>query len=225
VATCTFADDAFLVAAFPGVVQTTAERWAVAVLAAQAGTYSVTMQGAQFPYEAAADDDVGAIRDGLLAVLGAQMLAAVAPSGADAVVLQEGAAGPLALTVAGPADDTIEATLIAGGDGNAAGRAFWLERAKCWLPPCCYFVHCTGDYTLMHAALAAFYVDKFAGGSSTGTASMGAFKSMRLGPVSLEAVAKAWATANPADADLADNGPGSLYLAIRARYVFGVRCA
>ena len=102
---------------------------------------------------------------------------------------------------------------------------FWLARAKCWLPPCC-LVLCADDYTLMHAALAAHYIDLFAGGASTGggVAGMSGIKSMRLGPASIEAAAKAWSTANPADGDLDDGGPGSLYLSIRARWIFGVRC-
>lgn len=222
-ADCTFADDAYLIAAFPGVVQTVPERWAVAVLAAQAGAYAITMNGAEYPFDAGAEDNATGVRDGLLAALGGQMQAAVAPSGANAIILQAASSASLGLTVEGPADDTIEATLISGGDGNAAGRAFWLERAKCWLPPCC-LITCASDYTMMHAALAAYYIDKFAGGASTGSATMGAYKSMRLGPASLEAAAKAWAAGNPADADLDDGGPGSLYLAIRARYIFGVRC-
>lgn len=222
-ADCTFADDAYLIAAFPGVVKTTPEVWAVAVLAAQAGAYSVDSNGAEFPFEAAAEDDATGIRNGLLAALGGQMFAAVAPSGVNAIVLQATSSASLGLTVSGPAVDTIEATLVSGGDGNAAGRAFWLERAKCWLPPCC-LITCTSDYTLMHAALAAHYIDLFAGGASTGSATMGKFRSMRLGPASLEATAKAWAAGNPADSDLDDGGPGSLYLAIRARYIFGVRC-
>lgn len=220
--TCTFADDAYLVSAFPGVVATSPERYAVAVLAALPGEYVVTSNGADFPYTASAEDDATDIRNGLLALLGLQVGFAVAPSGANALLL-EAAEGSLGLTVTGPAVDTIEATLIAGGDGNATSRAFWLERAKCWLPPCCV-ITCASDFTLMHAAVAAHYIDKFAGGASTGTATMGQFKSMRLGPASLEAAAKAWTTANPADSDMDDGGPGSLYLSIRARYVFGFRC-
>lgn len=221
-ADCIFADDAYLVAAFPGVVQTTYERWAVAVLAAQAGTYTVASNGAEFPYDASDEATATTVRDGLITALGAQMFAAVAPSGTNALLL-DALSGPLALTAMGPAVDTIEATLVSGGDGNAAGRAFWLARAKCWLPPCCLIL-CADDYTLMHAALAAHYIDLFAGGASTGAGTLGKYKSMRLGPASLEAAAKAWAAGNPADADLDDGGPGSLYLAIRARYIFGLRC-
>lgn len=220
---CTFADDAYLVAAFPGVVQSVPERWAVTVLAAQEGAYTLTAQGASYGFEAELGATMTDVRDGLRAALGAQMFAAVVSSGANAIVLQEASQGPLGLTVTGPANGTITATLINGGDGNAAGRSFWLEKVKCWLPPCC-LVTCKADYPLMHAALAAHYIDKFAGGSSGGTASMGQFQSMRLGPASLEAAAKAWANANPADAVLDDGGPGSLYLSIRARYVFGFKC-
>ena len=220
---CTFADDAYLVAAFPGVAQSVPERWAVTVVAAQQGPYTLTAQGAAYGFDAGLGATVTEVRDGLRTALGAQMFAAVVSSGANAIVLQEASQGPLDLAVIGPADGTITATLINGGDGNAAGRAFWLEKVKCWLPPCC-LVTCKADYPLMHAALAAHYIDKFAGGATGGSASMGQFKSMRLGPASLEAAAKAWASANPADSALDDGGPGSLYLSIRARYIFGVRC-
>lgn len=220
---CTFADDDYLVAAFPGVVKTTPERWAVLVDEAQPGPYSVTLQGVAYPYEAQQADDVTDVRNGLLSSMAALMSVALSPTGPATLLLGAATNDPLGINVAGPDAGTISATLISGGDGNAAGRAFWLAKVKCWLPSCC-LITCADDYTLMHAALAAHYIDLFAGGQNSGTASMGAYKSMRLGPASLEAVAKAWAAANPADSDLDDGGPGSMYLSIRARYIFGVRC-
>lgn len=220
---CTFADDSYLVAAFPGVVKTVPERWLVTVDGAAEGLYTVTMAAVGYQLEAGLGDGVGAIRDGLLVALAGQMSAAVSSSGVASLVLDATSSASLGVAVAGPAPDAISASLVSGGDGNAAGRAFWLERAKCWLPPCCV-ITCASDYTLMHAALAAHYIDKFAGGASTGSAMLGPYKSMRLGPASLEAAAKSWASGNPADGDLDAGGPGSLYLAIRARYIFGVRC-
>jgi len=229
-APCVFADDAYLIAAFPGVVVLAPETWLVTVLAAQAGTYKVLLGAAQYPVEAAdapvypqVEAEVGAIADGLVGALGASLLAAVAPTGDDALLVQQvNLANPLALTVEGPADDTISAALVSGGDTNAASRAFWLERAKCGLPPCCAFGCCTGDFTLMHAALAAHWLFVF--GNLTGTGgSANNFQSMTLGPASLNKGQSAW-SANPADADLAQTAPGQLYLQLRARYVLPIFC-
>ncbi len=205
--TCTYADDAYLIAAFPGVVVRTPEMWLVTVLAAQVGAYTVTLAGAPFAYAAVAEDDESDIADGLIGLLGGQMLATVSLVGASALSL--GVLGPAALdvTATGPAVDTIEATLVSGGDSNATARAFWLERAKCGLPPCCV-VTCAADYTLMHAALAAHLLFTMGNLGASGSAAND-FESMRLGPAALTRGVSAWAAASPADGDLAKTGSSS----------------
>lgn len=221
-ATCVFADDAYLTTAFPQVVRLVPERWLVTVVPpAQVGEYVVSLAGAEYPYPAQVGDDAGAVRDGLLAALSLQMLAAVSPTGAASVILDALSPNGLDVTATGPAPDTITATLVSGGDSNEAFRLFWLERAKCGLPPCCV-VTCPGDYTLMHAALAAHYIFLFGNLGPTGLAS-GDFERMRLGPAELTKGANLWA-ANPAAGDLAGTDPGKLYLSVRARYVFGILC-
>jgi hypothetical protein len=232
--TCTFADDAFLVARFPGVVLRTGEVWLVAVdeALAQSGAYTVTMQGLPYAYAATVPPDDGqAIRDGLLPPLSLQLAAAVAPQGLTGIVLRE-VVQPgvvptgLAVTVTGPAADTIEATLVSGGDGNAAERTYWLEAVKCGLPPCCA-VRCAADFTLMHAALAAHYIFTTMPQNigSTG-AGANAFERMSLGPAALSKGVVAWGQGgNSADADLAQTAPGRVFLAIRRRYIFPIMCA
>jgi len=223
---CTFADDAFLIAAFPGVVKRTPEQWVVAVLSAAVGNYTVNISSAAFIAAALIGEDASDIRYGLLSTLGGQMFAAVSAVGAASLVLSAlSATTGLALTVSGPGEGTIEATLVAGtGDSNAAQRALWLEEAKCGLPPCCA-VTCARDFTMMHAALAAHLIFTMGNLGATG-ASANDFDSMTLGPASLKRgmSVSAWAAASPADADLATTGPGQLYLRIRSRYVFGFRC-
>jgi len=222
-APCVFADDAYLIAAFPGVVVLTPETWLVTVLAAQVGTYKVLLGAAQYPSIADADSTVTTIADGLVTALGASLLAAVSPTGDDALLVSQVVLGmPLALTVEGPAVDTIEATLVSGGDNNVTQRAFWLERAKCGLPPCCVFTSCIADFTLMHAALAAHLLFVFGNLSGTG-GSASNFQSMILGPATLNKGVSAW-SGNPADAQLDTTGPGQLYLLLRSRYVLPIFC-
>lgn len=223
---CTYADDAFLIAAFPGVVKRTPEQWVIAVLASAVGNYTVNISGAPFVAPALLGESTSDIRYSLQASLGGQMFAAVSPVGAASLVISAASATTgLALTVSGPAVDTIEATLVAGtGDSNAAQRALWLEEAKCGLPPCCV-VTCARDYTMMHAALAAHLIFTMGNLGATG-ASANDFDSMTLGPASLKRglSVSQWAAASPADGDLATTGPGQMYLRIRSRYIFGVRC-
>jgi len=225
-----YADDDYLVAAFPGVVVLTPETWLVTVLAAAVGEYSVSLGAAQYPVTAALVPvypqvavTLPAIADGLVTALGASLLAAVSPTGDDALLVASVASTSLALTVAGPAVDTISATLVSGGDSNATARAFWLERAKCGLPPCCAFLCCTGDFTLMHAALAAHLLYVYGNVSPTG-GSASAFESMRLGPASLTKGKSEW-SGNPADAFLDTTAPGQLYLYLRSKYVLPIMCS
>ena len=219
---CTFADDAYLIAAFPFVVARTPERWLVVVVSAEVGGYSVTLGGASFPFAAVNADDTTTVRDGLQLSLGGQPLAAIAPMGIDGLVISELQPSGLAVTATGPTEGDITATLQPGtGDSNATSRAFWLERAKCGLPPCCV-VTCPADYTLMHAALAAHMV--LSTGNTGGTGQFaGNFSRMSLGPASLTAGASAWKS--PADSVLATTEPGRMYLMLRARYVFPFACA
>ena len=230
VAPCVYADDAHLIATFPGVVVTTPETWLVTVLVAQAGQYAVLLGAAQYPVVAAVAPvypqvaiALPAIADGLVTALGASLLAAVAPTGDDALLVASVASTSLALTVTGPAVDTISAVLVSGGDSNATQRAFWLERAKCGLPPCCAFTGCIADFTLMHAALAAHLLYIFGNVSPTG-GSASAFESMRLGPASLTRGKSEW-SGNPADTMLDTTAPGQLYLMLRSRYVLGIFCS
>lgn len=234
--TCTPADDAYLVTAWPGVVARTGERWLVTVAEAlaQTGTYSVTMTGLPFAFAATVPpDDATTIRNGLLSALGGQALAAVSPQGSTGILLQEVVPPPpatptgLAVTVSGPAADTIAATLISGGDSNAAQRAYWLESVLCMLPPCAVFCRCPGDYTRMHAALAAHYLYTTAP-SNVGSSGSGAndFERMRLGPAELSRGTGAWGQAGAAaDADLARTVPGRFFLALRRKYIFPIVCA
>ena len=222
-AACVYADVAFVLQAFPGAAVVGPEVWAVNVLAAQSGDYVVGIQGGEYPFAADNTSTVPDIAEGLLAALSGQMLAAVSPNGQNGLVLQALGALPLAVTAEGPAPDTIEANLISGGVANTASIEFWLEYTKCSLPPCCK-VTCKADYTLMHAALAAHWLMYLAGLSGTGGGSaVGDWDRMRLGPAELSRGKSAWSV-NPADSVLAKTGPGQLFLALRAKYVFPVMC-
>lgn len=219
--TCTYADDAYLLVAFPAVQVLVAESWQVNVVVAQAGEYSVDFLGASYVYVAGADETTSDIAIGLLGALSGQMQAAVGMSGAAGLLIVGATATPLGLTVSGPGDGDITADLLPGsGDANAAQRAFWLERAKCGLPPCCV-VTCKDDYTLMHAALAAHYLLYYGSAGKTGGAA-GDWSRMRLGPAELSRGLTTWGQSSPADADLAKTAPGQLYLYLRSKYVFGV---
>lgn len=232
---CINATDADLILAWPGVVLRTGERWLVVVDAdlAQTGAYTVEIQGLPFAYSATVPpDDATAIRGGLKTALSGQLFAAVMASGEAGLVLREivppapQVPPGLDVDVTGPAADTIEATLVSGGDGNAAARAYWLDAVLCSLPACCA-VTCPADYTRMHAALAAhwIYLTMPANVGSTGSGAND-FQSMRLGPASLSRGASAWGAGGAAtDADLAQTVPGRYFLSLRRKYVFPVMCA
>jgi hypothetical protein len=219
--TCTLADDAYLIAAFPGVVVRAPEKWLVAIVTALEGAYTVNMQAVPFVYDAGAEDDATDIRDGLVVLFGGQMLAAVSPVGLSAFTLDVLTPAAATITATGPAEGSITATLISGGDTNASSRAFWLARAECGLPPCC-LVTCAADYTLMHAALAAHLLFTFGNLGGTGNGAND-FESMTLGPASLKRGANSWQS-SPADGDFAKTAPGQLYLMLRAKYVFPFFC-
>lgn len=234
--TCTPADDAFLIAAWPGVVVRAGERWLVTVdnALAQTGTYTVNMGGLPFEYAATVPPDTTTtIRSGLLAALGGQVLAAVSPQGLYGVLLQEVVPPPpahpsgLSVTVSGPAVDTISATLISGGDTNAEARAEWLDAVLCSLPACCVFARCPADYTRMHAALAAHWIYSTMP-QNVGSSGAGAndFESMTLGPASLKKGQSVEAALGQAtDAELARTVPGRFFLFLRRKYLFPVVCA
>lgn len=230
---CTLADDAYLIAAWPGVVVRTGERWLVAVdpnLAAT-GVYTVTMGGLPYQYAATVPPDTAqSVVQGLLLPLSLQVQAAASPQGLYGILLQEVPPPPaqpagLAVAVSGPGPDSITATLISGGDGNATQRALWLDAVLCGLPPCCA-VRCPGDWTRMHAALAAHWIYSTMP-QNVGSTGGGAndFERMRLGPAELSRGVSAWGAGDAAaDADLARTVPGQFFLALRARYIFPFMC-
>lgn len=229
---CTYADDTYLTTIWPGVVVRTGERWLVVVDAAQAGAYTVAMGGLPFEVTATGDDTTATIRASLVASLGGQVLAAVSSQGAAGLLLQEIPPTPPALpsgldvTATGPAANTMTATLVSGGDTNAALRAYWLEQVKCSLPPCCV-VTCAADYTAMHAALAAHWLYLTAP-ANIGQAGGGAndFESMRLGPAHLSRGKSAFAATGKAlDDALARTVPGQYFLSLRMKYIFPIVCA
>lgn len=232
--TCTPADDAYLTAAWPGVVARTGERWLVVVDPGlvTSGTYTVTMAGLPFQYLAAVPpDSAPTVVAGLLSPLSLQMLAAASPQGLYGILLQEVPPAPpaqpagLAVTVDGPVADSITATLVSGGDGNEAARLFWLDAVLCSMPPCCA-VTCKADWTAMHAALAAHWIYSTMP-QNVGSTGGGAndFDRMRLGPAELSRGMNAWgAGGNSADGDLAKTVPGQYFLSLRAKYIFPFRC-
>lgn len=233
---CIPADDAFLIAMWPGVVVRAGERWLVVVDSgnAQSGTYTVTMGGLPFDYLAAVPPATApTIRGGLLLQLGAQVLAAASPQGLTGILLQEIVPAPPALptglgvTVSGPAADTIAATLISGGDTNAAQRTFWLDAVLCSLPDCRTVCFCGNDYTRMHAALAAHWIYSTMPqnvGSNGGGAND--FERMRLGPAELSRGQSTWGAGGAAsDEMLARTVPGQYFLSLRRKYIFPFLCA
>lgn len=234
--TCTPADDAFLTTAWPGVVTRSGERWLVVVDSqnVQTGVYTVSMAGLPFQYAATVPPDSAAtVQQQLLAQFGLQVFAASSPQGLTGILLQEVPPPPpsqpsgLSVTVTGPAADTISATLVSGGDANLATRLYWLDAVLCSLPPCCLFTSCPGDYTRMHAALAAhwIYSTKPQNVGSTG-AGANDFERMRLGPAELSKGANAWgAGGNTSDGDLARTVPGQYFLSLRRKYIFPIVCA
>lgn len=234
--TCVPADDAYLIATWPGVVVRTGERWLVAVdpgLVAT-GVYTVTMGGLPYQYAANVPPDTGqSVVGGLLVPLSLQVQAAASPQGLYGILLQEVPPPPpaqpagLAVTVSGPAPDTISATLLSGGDGNATTRAYWLDAVLCSLPPCCVFGSCPEDYKRMHAALAAHWIYSTMP-QNVGSTGSGAndFERMRLGPAELSRGLNAWgAGGNSADGDLARTVPGQYFLSLRAKYIVPIMCA
>lgn len=230
--TCVPATDAALIAAWPGVVLRTPERWLVAIDAdlAATGQYVVSLSGLPYASYAATvpPDDGPGIAEQVLALLQGQMLAAASPVGATGIVLQEvSAAAPgLAVTVSGPVPGAITAILVSGGDSNAARRAQVLVDALCDLPPCCTFGRCVGDYTRMHAAMAAHLLYQSLPGNVGGTgASVGDFRRMRLGPAELERGSSESGAKSTANDDLRSTAPGKEYLRLRKKYVMPFNCA
>lgn len=234
--TCTPADDAFLTTAWPGVVTRSGERWLVVVDPnnVQTGTYTVTMAGLPFQYGATVPpDNAVTVAQGLLQQFGLQMFAAASPQGLTGILLQEIPPPPpaqpagLAVTVSGPAPDTISATLISGGDANLATRLFWLNAVLCLMPDCRMVCFCGDDFRLMHAALAAHWIfsTKPQNVGSTG-AGANDFERMRLGPAELSKGANSWgAGGNSSDGDLARTVPGQYFLSLRRKYIFPIVCA
>lgn len=234
--TCTPADDVYLTTAWPGTVTRAGERWLVVVSNANAatGVYTVNLGGLPFQVVAEVPPGTGAtIRNGLLVQLGAQVLSTASPQGLTGLLLQELVPPPPALptglvvTVSGPADDTITATLISGGDTNADQRAQWLEAVLCSLPGCNAVCYCGDDYRRMHAALAAHWLyttkPQNIGGAGGGAND---FERMRLGPGELSRGKSAYAAAGSTTDDaLARTVPGQYFLSLRRKYIFPFMCA
>ena len=234
--TCVQATDTDLTTWWPGVVVRTGERWLVTVDEGNAatGTYTITMGGLPFQYAATVPPDTATlIAQGLLVPLSLQLLAAASPQGLTGILLQEVLPPPpslptgLDVTATGPAADTITATLISGGDQNEAMRLYWLDAVLCSLPPCSIFACCPGDYTRMHAALAAHWIYSTMPQNvgSTG-AGANAFERMRLGPAQLDKGKSVEAQNGQAtDAELAQTVPGRFFLFLRRKYILPIMCA
>lgn len=226
-ATCEYADDAYLIQAWPQVVVTTPGSWVVTIVASAAGDYTVTIGGVPYATTAAGGETLTAIRDALLLALSSALSFTASPVGSEAapgIAIAEVVATGATLTASGPsgpAPSEVTVTTIAEGD-NATQRAFWLERAKCGVPCCAFFCGCVADYTLWHASLAAHWI-LTQGAMGPGGRGINDFKRMELGPAMLEASARQYAT--PTETDLGQTVPGQMVIALRRRYLPPVFCA
>lgn len=219
-ADCVLADDAYLIQAWPMVVITTPGSWLVTIVAAAAGSYVVTVGGVPYAYEADGTETLSEIRGELLTQLSMGLTFGVSPVGpasAPALLIIEAAATGLTVDVSGP----ITVSQIAGSS-NAATRAFWLARAECGLPDCCYFCGCKADYTLYHASLAAHMILVAQNTGPTGYSATD-FESMRLGPAALTRGAAGYEA--PTENALAKTSPGQTVLMLRRRYLPFIICA
>lgn len=219
---CSFADDAYLIAAFPAVVTTSPGSWTIRIVSAAAGVYSATVQGVVFAVTATNADTVETIRKALLNKLSLSLVVAVSPAGVDSIALGQIGAGAVTVAVSGPVNDPprILLTQTSGGD-NAAQRAFWLERARCKVPACHFFGCCEADFTLYHAAWAAHLILLALSAGAGGTSALD-FESMRLGPAAL--TRGLITTASSGASDLARTPAGQIILQLRRQYLPGLVC-
>lgn len=215
---CTYADVAFLVDHFPFVDVALRGKWRVTVVVANAGDYTVTLNGDAYAYTWQAGDNETAVRNGMQAALAPQLLVTASAFGPASLDLQETAPATIeTIDAVGPnaGDVTIVQT---APQSNVEHLDLWLEATKCGVN-CCYIAPC--DQQLYHAALAAHYITTFGNTGPTGQ-SAGDYEEMRLGPARIR---KGNAAANAQDSDLAKTAPGRLVLELRNRYVPRFLCA
>lgn len=223
-ADCVLADDDYLITAWPMVVITTPGTWLVTVAVVAAGSYVVTVGGIPYAYDADGTETLSEIRNALLVQLSMGLTFGVSPVGpasAPALLIVEAQASGLTVAVEGPNEGDLIVEQIAGSS-NAATRAFWLARAECGLPDCCYFCGCKADYTLYHASLAAHLILTAQNTGPTGY-SAADFETMRLGPAALTRGKTAFQA--PTEQALARTEPGKVVLMLRRRYLPFMICA
>lgn len=215
---CTYADDAFLVQAYPGVVVLFNQQWQLTFVNAQTGDYTVTINGISYTYSATTPpDDVTVIRDGVRAAI-TTPLVATNIFGADRLDLAEVEAGTItdfSATAPDPADISLVQTVAAD---NIAAREFWLAQARCLLN-CCLIPPCHQE--LYHASMAAHLLMTSANTDSNGFAASD-FEEWRLGPATLR---KGAAANDPSDGELGTTVPGRRVLELRRLYIPAVACS
>ena len=226
-AECVLADDAYLVQAWPQVVISTPGQWLVTFVAVDVGTYAITINGIPYGYDADGTETLAAIRDQVLTTLTMGLTFGASPAGtalAPAIIITEIQASGLTVAASGPAGPApSEVTLLqVAGESDLAQREFWLARAECGVPACCFFCGCAADYTLYHASLAAHLLMKAQTTDASGFSATNA-KRMELGPAKLERNVLEYAT--PTEADLASTAPGSMVLTLKRRYLPPFWCA
>jgi len=221
---CVYADDAYLLTAWPVVATGSPRRWLVTFAAVDVGPYVVTINGLPYTVEAGGAETLTQLRDAMLLQVSVSLEFASSPLGpstAPAILVTEAEFNTLSIAVTGPAPGSITLTQLSTPD-NATERAFWLERAKCGVIACCYFGGCPDDFTLYHASLAAHLILLASNTGPTGH-SAADFDEMRLGPAMLRKAAKKGATA--AEDLLLSTAPGSMVLALKKRYLPPAVCA
>lgn len=223
---CELADDDYLVTAWPQVVISSPGQWLVVFVAAAAGDYTVTVNGVPYGYTADGTEMLAAIRDEVLSQLSMALTFGASPAGtaaAPAIIVTEIAASGMTVAASGPsgpAPSEVTLTQIAGAD-NSAQRAFYLERAACGVPDCCWFSTCEADYTFYHASLAAYMILLAISTGPDGVSGADA-KRMELGPAKLERMDRTYGSATATD--LGRNEPGKTVLMLRSRYLPQVMC-
>lgn len=180
---CDYADDAFLISRFPGVVTAIPGSWQVSVGApVVAGDYGVEVDAATYSATVGAAEPVSQVRDKIKVALAAQnpLVLAVSSTGTDSLLLRELSSGLVSTVLpVFPAGGALTVTQITPQD-NAVYRATWLESTKCMVD-CRWFRGCCAEFTLAHAAYTAFFLALFEGTDGTGL-DASAYSRLRLGP-------------------------------------------
>lgn len=227
---CEPADDAFLIAHFPDVVQAVPGTWTAQVVALVdpvAGEFGLEVNGIFYPATPAVafpPDTANTARDKLKAGLAQQdpIVVAVSSLGTDSLQLKELSVGfvtsVLAVVPSDPAGGNIAVTQTVPQD-NQEERERWLTRARCWVD-CRWFSNCDGceEFKLVHAAYAAWAITRYGGLFGSGTSSgsgggidAGMAKKLRLGPAEIDRIVNGNAT--PSEDVLMRNKYGELVLA------------